>query len=306
MSVSPYQILTRTRAQDECSRSSCAIPLTLVDHEEYLLFMNTPHLSCRPIGVIRTEMRAKFDAPHQPDLLAQQRSVIELLPDEDFELALTDLAGFERIWLIWWFDRNSNWRPMVRTPRGKTHRRGVFATRSPHRPNPIGITSVPLLEIRGRELIVGSNDLLDNTPILDIKPYISEVDSFPGQRNGWLAEIEEMEEKVEDFRVVLSPTAQEQCGWLREKWAIDFMPRVSGILAMSPYPSRRHRITRPKDGISRLSCGVWRVFFSIRGSEVVIERIAPGFPLELLQREGREIIPDYQAQLAFEEIWPSL
>ncbi len=279
--------------------------LPRVDNNERFLSMSTPHLSCRPIGVIRTEMRAKFDAPHQPELLARRRSVIELLPDEDFELALSDLAGFERVWLIWWFNRNSNWRPMVRTPRGKTHRRGVFATRSPHRPNPIGITSVPLLEIRGRELIVGSNDLLDNTPILDIKPYISEVDSFPDQRNGWLAELDEMEQSREDFHVLLSSIAREQHTWLFTQWGIDFMSRVTTILAKSPYPSRRHRITRPKDGISRLSCGVWRVFFSIRGAEVVIERLASGFPLELLQREGREIIPDYQAQLAFEQLWPS-
>jgi tRNA-Thr(GGU) m(6)t(6)A37 methyltransferase TsaA len=251
-------------------------------------------------------MRAKFDAPHQPDLSASQRSIIELFPNQDFELALTDLAGFERIWLIWWFDRNSNWRPMVRTPRGKTHRRGVFATRSPHRPNPIGITSVPLLEIRGRELVVGSNDLLDNTPILDIKPYISEVDSFPNQRNGWLAELDEMEDSREEFPVLLSPIAQEQQRWLFTQWGIDFMPRVSSILTRAPFPSRRHRITRPKDGISRLSCGVWRVFFSLNDLQVIIERIAPGFPLELLQRDGREIIPDYEAQLAFERLWPSV
>ena len=268
--------------------------------------MNTPHLLCQPIGVIRTEMRAKFEAPHQPDRLAQQRSVIELFPNQDFELALTDLAGFERIWLIWWFDRNSNWRPMVRAPRGNTHRRGVFATRSPHRPNPIGITSVPLLEIRGRELIVGSNDLLNNTLILDIKPYISEVDSFPNQRNGWLAELGEMEQSSEEFRVSMSPLAHEQHQWLSTEWRIDFMSRVTSILAKSPHASRRHRITRPKDGISRLSCGAWRAFFSIKDLEVTIERLTPGFPLELLQREGREIIPDYQAQLAFEERWPSL
>lgn len=268
--------------------------------------MNAHSLVCQPIGVIRTEMRAKFDAPHQPDQLAERRSVIELFPDQNYELALTDLAGFERIWLVWWFDRNPNWRPMVRTPRGKTHRRGVFATRSPHRPNPIGITSVPLVEIRGRELIVGSNDLLDNTPILDIKPYISEVDSFPNQRNGWLSELDNVTSDRPQYEVSLSPLAREQHAWLSTRWGIDFITRVTAILATSPFPSRRLRITSPKDGVFRLSCGVWRVFFSRQDSEVTVERFAPGFPLELLQREGREIIPDYQAQLAFEGLWPSL
>ncbi len=267
--------------------------------------MSALNLVCRPIGVIRTDMRAKFDAPHQPDLALEQRSVIELFEGQSYELALSDLEGFERIWLIWWFDRNTNWRPMVRAPRGKTHRRGVFATRSPHRPNPIGITSVALIEIRGRELIVGSNDLLDNTQILDIKPYISEVDSFPNQRNGWLAELEHEEQSSDVFRVSLSPTARDQSAWLLSTWEIDFITRVTAILTRAPFPSRRHRITSPKDGVYRLSCGGWRVFFSRMESEVLIERIAPGFPLELLEREGREIIPDYKAQLAFEGQWPN-
>lgn len=263
------------------------------------------NLVCEPIGIIRTEMQVKFDAPRQPDPAQTQSHIIELFPGHGYEEALRDLEGFERIWLIWWFDRNTNWRPMVRTPRGDTRRRGVFATRSPHRPNPIGITNVPLIEIRGRELIVGPTDLLDRTAILDIKPYLSGVDSFPNQRQGWLQEVEAQGPLQPTYTVVVAPQALEQLTWLATAWQIDFMPKIRSILERDPSPSRRHRITGERDGIFRMSSGSWRIFFSRDDSYVTIHRIAPGFPMDLLTKEGFEVIPHYQAQLAFEERWPS-
>lgn len=261
-------------------------------------------LVCDPIGLIRTDMQVKFDAPHQPQQHTPQQNVVEIFSGHGYERALADLEGFERIWLIWWFDRNTSWRPMVHTPRGDTRRRGVFATRSPHRPNPIGMTAVPLLEIRGLSLIVGSVDLLDRTPILDIKPYISEVDAFPDQRQGWLTDVVDLAQQPQRFQVMLDPLAEVQVRWLEERWQIDFIDRVKSILERNPEQSRRHRITAPKDGIFRLSSGVWRVFFSVLKDRVRVERLAPGFPLDLLQKEGREVIPHYEAQLAFAGEWP--
>lgn len=267
--------------------------------------MSRALLTCTPIGVVRTGMQLKFDTPRQPDKGAQSVHTVELFAGNHFEEALRDLSGFERIWLIWWFDRNTNWRPMVRAPRGSTHRRGVFATRSPHRPNPIGITAVPLLGISGLTLTVGSTDLLDGTPILDIKPYISEVDSFPNQRQGWLDEVEQ-HNTLPRYLVRLSPVAQQQFDWLRSNWSIELFPRIEEVLSRSPAPSRRHRITAPKDGVQRLSSGSWRVYFTVTDTIVDIVRLAPGFPATLLEKEGREVIPHYQAQLAFGALWPSL
>jgi tRNA-Thr(GGU) m(6)t(6)A37 methyltransferase TsaA len=266
-----------------------------------------PHqsLHCVPIGVIRTGLALKFDAPRQADRAPSDTHTIELFPGNHFEEALKDLAGFERVWIIWWFDRNPNWRPMVRTPRGNTHRRGVFATRSPHRPNPIGITSVPLIAIDGLNLVVGSTDLLDGTAILDIKPYISAVDSYPNQRQGWLDEVQH-EEHTPGYLVRLSAVAEQQFAWLTSTWAIDLFPRIHEILSGSPQPSRRNRITAPKQGEQRLSSGSWRIYFTVSDLVVDIVRIAPGFPASLLEREGREVIPHYQAQLAFEALWPTL
>lgn len=272
-------------------------------------FMNAessalPSFVCEPIGLIHTSMQVKFDAPPQPDHSVMQQNRIELFPGKGYEQALSDLAGFDRIWLVWWFDRNTNWRPMVHTPRGDTKRRGVFATRSPHRPNPIGITAVPLLEVKGRTLIVGSVDLLDKTPILDIKPYIAEADCFYVERQGWLSEVIEQGAIEATYQVLLSEIAAGQVEWLEREWQIEFISKVISILERHPVQSRRHRITAPRDGVHRLSSGGWRVYFTVTGKQVLIERVASGFPYELLMKEGREIIPHYQAQIAFSERWP--
>jgi len=258
---------------------------------------------CDPIGFIRTGMRVKFDAPHQPQDGISERNVVELFPGRRLEQGLKDLEGFERIWLVWWFNRNANWRPLVTPPRGPAIRRGVFATRSPHRPAPIGITAVPLLGISGNQLFVGNTDLLDGTPILDIKPYISSVDSFPNQRAGWLDECRDELDKPVRYAVLLSPLACEQVEWLREQWGIDFFIKARAILEREPQRSRTHRITAPKEGVFRLSSGGWRIFFTVNDDRVTVVRIAPGFPERLLVQEGFDVIPDRQAQVAFGERW---
>ena len=98
-------------------------------------------LLCKPIGFMRSNLSTKFAAPHQPDSQFSAVQYIEINNDQRLLNALRDLNGFDRIWIIWWFHRNENWRPMVRPPRGIAKRRGVFATRAPYRPNPIGITA---------------------------------------------------------------------------------------------------------------------------------------------------------------------
>src|SRR5579872_2992859 len=146
-------------------------------------------LALRPIGFVRTASRFKFDAPSQPDRAKVERNFVELLPGPPYDLALQDLDGFDRIWIVSWFHRNQNWRPRVLPPRGPAIRRGVFATRSPHRPNPIGLTSTPLVSVMGRILEVGPLDLVDGTPVLDIKPYLRTVDCHSAASLGWLAEV---------------------------------------------------------------------------------------------------------------------
>ena len=112
-----------------------------------------PTLTLSPIGFIRAQKSVKFQALHQPAEAVAEQNILELLPDCDYELALRDVAGFSRVWLLSWFHRNKTWRPLVLPPRGPATRRGVFATRSPHRPNPLGLTPVQLIKVEGRKLI---------------------------------------------------------------------------------------------------------------------------------------------------------
>ncbi|MEZ0327282.1 MAG: tRNA (N6-threonylcarbamoyladenosine(37)-N6)-methyltransferase TrmO [Fimbriimonas sp.] len=256
-------------------------------------------LTLRPIGYVRGANRLKFDAPRQPEPGTDEVNLIELLPGRQFELALQDLEGFDRIWLVSWFDRNTGWRPRVLPPRGPAKRRGVFATRSPHRPNPIGLTCVPLLGIDGLTLRVGALDLTDGTPILDIKPYLRSVDCFPGSGLGWIEEIEEAESAPLPYSVVLAPLAERQLKWLREEWGIDFVERAFGVLRRDPGAHRTRRILQLEENRYRIACGPWRMFYRLEADLVVIEEVASGFSEETLSSPSVETFNDRDAHNRF-------
>lgn len=258
-----------------------------------------------PIGFVRTGLWNKFDAPHQPDSGGDERCWIELVPGQNFELALQDLVGFERIWVISWFDRNTNWRPRVMPPRGPAVRRGVFATRSPHRPNPIGLTSVRLYGIEGLVLETGPLDLTDGTPVLDLKPYLRTVDAHPEAHLGWLEDVELAENTPGQFEVILSELAQEQLDWLLSEFGIDFITRASVLLSRDPSPHRTRRILKLRENEFRMACGAWRIFFSLHGLEVRVMRIGKGYSDESLVAPGFERIVDRDAQIAFAQRYSS-
>ena len=135
-----------------------------------------------PIGVIHTPFQYARGTPIQPSASIGAEGVVELLPE--FAAGLADLAEFERIWLIYLLDRASAVQMVVR-PYMDTEDRGVFSTRSPARPNHIGLASVRLLGIEQNRLRVADVDMLDGTPLLDIKPYVAAFDSFPHAHAGW-------------------------------------------------------------------------------------------------------------------------
>lgn len=254
-------------------------------------------LKVHPIGYVRTTKQLKFEARHQPLVGASETNRIELLPDSGFELALDDLASFDRIWLIWWFHRNTTWRARVLPPRGPANRRGVFATRSPHRPNPLGLTSVPLLAMEGLTLIVGPLDLVDGTPIFDIKPYLARVDAFPEASMGWIGEVEAALASQERFRVEVSPLAERQLAYLRDEWGIDFTERAFELLSLDPTPHRTRRILKIEENLFRMACGPWRLYYSIYGNRVEVQSVGKGYADELLSTYAE--VQDREAQLAF-------
>ncbi|MEK7465922.1 MAG: tRNA (N6-threonylcarbamoyladenosine(37)-N6)-methyltransferase TrmO [Planctomycetota bacterium] len=151
-----------------------------------------PEIACRVIGHVRSPYKERFGTPRQPSVTEQTledralEASIELLPGQNFEQALKDLAGFEYIWVLAWLHLNEGWNPQVIPPRGPEVKRGLFATRAPHRPNPIALSALRLVGIEGRILRICGIDLLDGTPVLDIKPYIPYSDAFPDAKAGWL------------------------------------------------------------------------------------------------------------------------
>jgi hypothetical protein len=189
-------------------------------------------------------------------------------------------------------------------PRGGAQRRGVLATRSPHRPNPIGITCVPLISVDRLEIVVGNTDLVDGTPILDIKPYIPSVDAFPDSSQGWIEEVEQALLSPPSYTVRYSPLATQQAEWLRDEWGIDFSQRTLELLSRDPTVHRTRRIRRNASGRLVMGCGAWRIYFSVLDKFVDVDLITPGYPNRLLLRGPDNLIPDQEAQIAFQTRWP--
>jgi tRNA-Thr(GGU) m(6)t(6)A37 methyltransferase TsaA len=148
--------------------------------------MPSPTFSLRPIGFVSSPYRNPADVPKGLGAKHEAEGVLNVLPE--FEAGLTDVEGFSHLFVIWAFDRSQGFE-LVGTPPCDDRPHGVFATRSPRRPNPIALTVVELLRREGRSLHVRGVDMLDGTPILDIKPYLSNV-AEEKLRRGWLAEAE--------------------------------------------------------------------------------------------------------------------
>jgi tRNA-Thr(GGU) m(6)t(6)A37 methyltransferase TsaA len=136
----------------------------------------------RPIGVIRSPWTEARGTPVQPVFAEGVRG--QVVVDAEYSDALTDIEGFDRLWLVYWLDRAAPYRPIV-TPYLDDRPHGVLATRSPTRPNPIGLSVVRLVERQGCTLEVADLDVLDQTPLLDLKPYVPRFDAWAG-RAGWL------------------------------------------------------------------------------------------------------------------------
>jgi hypothetical protein len=190
----------------------------------------------------------------------------------------------------------------------------VFATRSPHRPNPLGMTPVRLLGVEGRTVRLGACDLVDGTPVFDVKPYVPAYDSFPDAKAGWIAEVDAAVNAPARFTVGFAELAATQATWLRETHQVDFTARLVELLSRDPSPHRTRRIRRRASGAFEIGCGAWRAEFAVEtagdaavetaGARVTVRALEAGYPLRFLTREGYEDIPDRDAQMGFLERWP--
>jgi tRNA-Thr(GGU) m(6)t(6)A37 methyltransferase TsaA len=247
-------------------------------------------LVVRPIGFARSPFREKVEAPRQ-GTAGGATGTVELL--SGYEDALADVGGFDRIWLLFWFDRAEGWRPKVLPPRSE-EKRGVFATRSPHRPNPIGMTAVRLVRVDGLVLHVSDLDLVDGTPILDIKPYIPYADAFPDAGAGWL----EARDVRAAWTVEFGLVAKEQLEWVAGQTSLDLRARVEAALELGPQPHAYRRIKETRDGGRVLAVKDWRIGFRVEDEarRIVVERIFSGYrPRDI--EHGRE--PAHDVHRAF-------
>ena len=189
-------------------------------------------MDVQPIAHICSDFSEKFGIPRQSGLVEELTAAVVFEPAYRDSSALRGLEGFSHLWLIWEFSqaRREGWSPTVRPPRlGGNKRLGVFATRSPFRPNPLGLSCVRLLEIRqdreqGPVLVVAGADLLDGTPIYDIKPYLPYADCKPEAVGGFAAR-----PKGADLAVDCSPA-------LLDRVPEDKRAALLAVLAQDPRP----------------------------------------------------------------------
>lgn len=196
--------------------------------------------SVEPIALVRSPFREKFSTPRQPGLIPSVTARIELLPDFATSEAVRGLEEFSHIWLLFLFHQTSGqgWKPTVRPPRlGGNTRVGVFASRSPFRPNPIGLSAVKLLSIEHNQgqvsLKVQGADLVDGTPILDIKPYLTYTDAIPSATGGYAQQA-----PPKSLQVEFTDRARQQLERYRPETP-DLEKMIGETLALDPRPAYR-------------------------------------------------------------------
>ncbi|MDD2463736.1 MAG: tRNA (N6-threonylcarbamoyladenosine(37)-N6)-methyltransferase TrmO [Desulfobulbus sp.] len=219
------------------------------------------------IAHIHTDFKSKFGIPRQSGLVETLKGKIIFEPDYRHPDAVRGLDGFSHIWIIWQFSAaiREGWSPTVRPPRlGGDKRMGVFATRSPFRPNALGLSSVRLNQIElhpnlGPLLWVSGVDLLDNTPIYDIKPYLAYTDSHPGAAEGFTQAVETTLLTV-DFPqnyIQLIPSEQRQA--------------LIGVLANDPRP----RYQDDPQRIYGFEFAQWNIQFKVSGETLTVVKVTP-------------------------------
>lgn len=239
--------------------------------------MRMQSFTFHPIGVLSSPRRHRYDVPRQGVLDDSHEARVLLGEGQNFEQAIADLRGFERIWLLYVFHLNEGWKPRVQVPRHRDDKVGVFATRAPYRPNPVGLSCVRLLEVAERELRITECDLLDGTPILDIKPYLPYADAFPDAATGWVPA------QTEKYRLQLEAQAMQQLLWLRSE-DIDLLPFAETQLEVQPTDGSRKRVVPLDDGSGRyeLAYRTWRIVFRVDDAEGVVhvEGVRSGYSAE--------------------------
>ena len=223
------------------------------------------HVNIQVIARMHSDFATKFGIPRQSGLVEALRSTIVFEPEFRNPDALRGIEDFSHLWIIWQFSEavRQDWSPTVRPPRlGGNTRMGVFATRSPFRPNNLGLSSVRLLgteqtEQYGTVLHVGGADLMDGTPIFDIKPYISYGDSHPDATGGFT-------DTAGDFLLDVDFPRR-----LLELLPVEKREAAIGVLSHDPRPSYQ----RKPDRVYGLTFAGYDIRFKVNGDTLTVEEV---------------------------------
>ena len=259
----------------------------------------------RPIGLVRCHTRYRYEVPRQGVMGEGNQATIELENDADLRQGVADLNGFDRVWILFIFHLNEDWRPRVQPPHARMKKVGVFATRSPHRPNRLGLSCVELVSVdrdTGR-LQIRNHDLLDRTPVVDIKPYVPYADAFPEAHTGWRAE-----HPLTPYDIQFDTLASQQMSWIQETTSFDLVNFVRVQLRYDPTDAQRKRITPvPRiDGLYDIAFRTWRIRYRIdeAARHIRIEHVRSGYPEAELQN-NTDPHSDKAAHRDFRRRWPA-
>lgn len=240
-------------------------------------------LPLRALGVLRSCFREKFGTPRQPHLAPAARATLTVGPEHVPEQSLAGLERFSHVWLLSYFHLNTNKRflPKVHPPRLGGRSIGLFASRSPHRPNPLGLSLARLVKVDGATLHLAGIDLIDGTPILDVKPYIPEADCAPGASAGWTEDA-----PFKTLEVSFTPRALEDVAAAEKRLGLDGLKKLlTQVLSQD--------IRNPRDkalGAEGLDLGFFlhdfETRFSVRGGTATVLRLETGSKMH--KKERRE------------------
>lgn len=255
-----------------------------------------------PIGHIRCSQRYRYEAPRQGVLQPDNEALIELLGGQGYEQALAGLDGFERIWVVFELHLNESWHPVVQPPHADAPRQGVFATRSPHRPNRIGMSCVRLVGVDGLRLTVAGHDLLDATPVLDLKPYVPYADAFPQAGTGWLEGV-----AAQRYEVRFDDRAMERSNWICQNAGLDCHNFAGVQLSYDPTDGERKRITPGGAAdIFTIAYRTWRLEHCVDDKAMVVSvtDIRSGYAAADLAPGTADKHRDKQAHRSFVGLFP--
>jgi tRNA-Thr(GGU) m(6)t(6)A37 methyltransferase TsaA len=232
-----------------------------------------------PIGFVHSPFREKMEAPRQGCLANGVRSTIELVNDPRLSHALDGIETWSHLWVLFWFDRDPHFSPKVQPPRSR-ERRGVLTTRSPHRPNAIGMSVARLVERKGAILVMDGLDLLDRTPVVDLKPYVSYADRIDDATSGWLP----LAASGPTYELIRSDLVEAQLIFL-ESQGVFLRESLELIFEAGPEAHSSRRIRRAGSR-GLLALKDFRICFSVEGQRIELIRLLTGYALAQIADEG--------------------